>query len=120
MPLRRRAARPPIDVNAGRGFVFVDHQGKVYPSGFLPHVAGDVRTQDLVTIYRDSPVFRALRSPELLRGKCGRCAFRDVCGGSRSHAYAVTGDLLESDPSCSYDPDDTGSVTDVSGTPTAP
>ncbi len=114
--LRHRPARPPIDVNAGRGFVFVDHQGKVYPSGFLPHVAGDVRTQDLVTIYRESPVFRALRSPELLRGKCGRCAFRDVCGGSRSHAYAVTGDLLDSDPSCSYEPD---AAADVSGTPTA-
>ncbi|MGN6299841.1 MAG: TIGR04053 family radical SAM/SPASM domain-containing protein [Angustibacter sp.] len=120
LPVRARPARPPIDVNAGRGFVFVDHQGKVYPSGFLPHVAGDVRTQDLVTIYRESPVFRALRSPELLRGKCGRCAFRDVCGGSRSHAYAVTGDLLDSDPSCSYEPDAAGDVTAVSGTPTAP
>lgn len=120
MQLRQRPARPPIDVNAGRGFVFIDHQGKVYPSGFLPHVAGDVRTQDLVTIYRESPVFRALRSPELLRGKCGRCAFRDVCGGSRSHAYAVTGDLLDSDPSCSYDPDDAGGVSDLSGRPTAP
>lgn len=119
--VRHRPARPPIDVNAGRGFVFVDHQGKVYPSGFLPHVAGDVRTQDLVTIYRESPVFRALRSPELLRGKCGRCEFREVCGGSRSHAYAVTGDLLDSDPSCSYEPGATGDVTnvrDLSGTPT--
>ncbi|HEX3005291.1 MAG TPA: TIGR04053 family radical SAM/SPASM domain-containing protein [Angustibacter sp.] len=117
MELRQRPARPPIDVNAGRGFVFIDHQGKVYPSGFLPHVAGDVRTQDLVTIYRESPVFGALRSPELLRGKCGRCEFRDVCGGSRSHAFAVTGDLLDSDPSCSYEP---GAAADVSGTPTAP
>ncbi|KQX62716.1 TIGR04053 family radical SAM/SPASM domain-containing protein [Angustibacter sp. Root456] len=119
MQLRQRAARPPIDVNAGRGFVFVDHQGKVYPSGFLPHIAGDVRAQDLVTIYRESPVFRALRSPELLRGKCGRCAFRELCGGSRSHAYAVTGDLLDSDPSCSYEPDDVDATT-LSGTPTAP
>ncbi len=102
--IRHRPARPPIDVNAGRGFVFVDHQGRVYPSGFLPQSAGDVRDSDLVTIYRESPLFRDLRAPELLRGKCGRCDFRDVCGGSRSHAYAVTGDVLASDPTCGYEP----------------
>lgn len=102
--LAPRPTRPPIDVNAGRGFVFVDHQGKVYPSGFLPHTAGDVRQNDLVEIYRESPVFRDLRTPSLLHGKCGRCDFREVCGGSRSHAFAVTGDLLASDPSCVYEP----------------
>jgi AdoMet-dependent heme synthase len=76
----------------------------VYPSGFLPHVAGDVRQTDLVDIYRDSPVFRDLRAPALFHGKCGRCDFRELCGGSRSHAYAVTGDLLASDPTCAYEP----------------
>ena len=102
--VRTRPARPPIDVNAGRGFMFVDHQGFVYPSGFLPHRAGDVRTTPVTEIYRSSPVMRSLRSPDGFAGKCGRCEFREVCGGSRSHAYAVTGDALASDPTCAYEP----------------
>jgi radical SAM protein len=102
--VRTRPARPPIDVNAGRGFMFVDHQGFVYPSGFLPHRAGDVRTTPVTEIYRTSPVMRSLRSPDEFAGKCGRCEFREVCGGSRSHAYAVTGDALASDPTCAFEP----------------
>jgi radical SAM protein len=102
--VRTRPARPPIDVNAGRGFMFIDHQGFVYPSGFLPHRAGDVRTTPVTEIYRSSPVMRSLRSPDGFGGKCGRCEFRQVCGGSRSHAYAVTGDALAADPTCAYDP----------------
>ena len=102
--VRTRPARPPIDVNAGRGVMFVDHQGLVYPSGFLPHRAGDVRTTPVTEIYRSSPVMRSLRSPDGFAGKCGRCEFREVCGGSRSHAYAVTGDALASDPTCAYEP----------------
>lgn len=101
-PTRERPARPPIDVNAGRGFVFIDHQGWVYPSGFLPHRAGNVKQHGLPDIYRDSEVMRDLRNPQRFSGKCGTCEFREVCGGSRSHAYAVTGDALASDPSCVY------------------
>ncbi len=99
-----RPARPPIDVNSGRGFAFVDHIGFVYPSGFLPHRAGSVRDQAFPSIYRDAPIFRALREPSGFVGKCGVCEFNDVCGGSRSHAYAVTGDPLASDPTCGYVP----------------
>ncbi|AKT50138.1 TIGR04053 family radical SAM/SPASM domain-containing protein [Arsenicicoccus sp. oral taxon 190] len=102
--VHERPARPPIDVNSGRGFVFIDHQGWVYPSGFLPHRAGNVRDTPLPEIYRESPIMRALRTPEQFVGKCGVCEFREVCGGSRSHAYAVTGDPLASDPTCSYVP----------------
>jgi AdoMet-dependent heme synthase len=102
--VRTRPARPPIDVNAGRGFMFVDHQGFVYPSGFLPHRAGNVRDTPVPQIYRESPVMAALRTPGQFTGKCGRCEFREVCGGSRSHAYAVTGDALASDPTCAYEP----------------
>lgn len=101
---RRRARRPPIDVNSANGFVFVDHRGTVHPSGFLPEPAGNIRTQLLAEIYRGSPLFTSLRDPDRLGGKCGRCEYRDICGGSRSRAYAATGDPLAADPSCTYQP----------------
>ena len=101
---RRRQPRPPIDVNSGRGFAFVDHVGVVYPSGFLPTAVGSVRDQPFPEIYRDSELLRALRNPDAFGGRCGRCEFRAVCGGSRSHAYATTGDPLAEDPSCMYRP----------------
>ena len=101
---KRRAARPPIDVNSGRGFAFVDHVGMVYPSGFLPVAVGCVRDQPFPEIYRDADLLQDLRSPDNFGGRCGRCEFRAVCGGSRSHAYAVTGDPLAADPSCVYEP----------------
>lgn len=91
-------------VNDGDGFVFVSHTGEIYPSGFLPVSAGSVRTDDLVEVYRSAPLFRQLRDRSLLRGKCGVCEFRDVCGGSRARAYALTGDWLESDPYCTHLP----------------
>lgn len=102
--LERHAARPPLDVNAGKGFVFVDHVGAVYPSGFLPLPAGSVRNSPITRIYREAPLLRLLRDPDALGGKCGRCEFRSVCGGSRSRAYATTSDPLATDPSCSYEP----------------
>lgn len=97
-------SRPPLDVNAAKGFVFVDHRGDVYPSGFLPLAVGSVRTAPLSEIYRRAPLLRALRDPAQLTGRCGRCEFRAVCGGSRSHAYAVTGDPLADDPTCAFEP----------------
>jgi AdoMet-dependent heme synthase len=91
-------------VNDGRGFMFISHIGEVMPSGFLPLSAGNVRDHDPVTLYRDSPLFRRLRDPDALAGKCGRCEFREICGGSRARAFAVTGCHLASDPSCPYQP----------------
>lgn len=96
--------RPAKGVNDGRGFMFVSHRGEVMPSGFLPLAAGNVRTQNPVEIYRRTRLFRELRNPAALRGKCGRCEFRELCGGSRARAYAVTGDHLAADPSCPYVP----------------
>jgi len=96
--------RPAKGVNDGRGFMFISHRGEVMPSGFLPLVAGNVRRQSPVEIYRDSPLFRQLRDPARLKGKCGRCEFREVCGGSRARAYALTGDPLAADPTCPYEP----------------
>jgi len=78
----------------------------VYPSGFLPEPAGNVRDESVVDIYRNAPLFERLRNADALRGKCGACEFRAVCGGSRSRAYAHTGDPLESDPLCPYVPDE--------------
>jgi radical SAM protein with 4Fe4S-binding SPASM domain len=94
----------PLPVNDGRGFVFVSHDGRVAPSGFLPLAAGDVRTASAVDIYRDAPLFRALRDPARLRGRCGRCEWRDVCGGSRARAFALTGDPLAEEPTCPHRP----------------
>lgn len=96
--------RPPLDVNAGRGFAFVDHLGSVYPSGFLPVSAGSIRRQPFTEIYRSSELLRSLRDPDRLKGRCGVCEYREVCGGSRSHAYGVTGDPLAEDPTCAYEP----------------
>jgi len=92
-------------ITAGDGFAFVSHVGEVYPSGFLPRSAGNVRRDSIVDVYRDADLFRSLRDPDALRGKCGACEFRHHCGGSRSRAFAYTGDPLESDPLCAYVPD---------------
>lgn len=91
-------------VNDGDGFLFISHVGEIYPSGFLPVSAGTVRRDDLVEVYRHSPLFRQLRDRSLLKGKCGVCEYRDVCGGSRARAYAMTGDYLESEPFCAHVP----------------
>jgi AdoMet-dependent heme synthase len=96
--------RAPKGVNDGNGFVFISHIGDVYPSGLLPVKAGNVRETSLADIYRNSPIFTALRNPDEFKGKCGVCEFRYVCGGSRSRAYAMTGDYLESEPFCVYIP----------------
>ncbi|MEF8856485.1 MAG: radical SAM protein [Haloplanus sp.] len=93
-------------ITAGDGFAFVSHVGEVFPSGFLPESAGNVREQGLVETYRESALFTALRDADALRGKCGACEFREVCGGSRSRAYATTGDPLASDPLCAYVPEE--------------
>jgi radical SAM protein len=96
--------RSPRGVNDGQGVAFVSHRGDVMPSGFLPIVCGNVRDRPLPFIYRESPLFRELRDPDALRGKCGACEFKRVCGGSRARAYAMTGDPLTGDPACAYVP----------------
>jgi radical SAM protein len=97
-------ARAPRGLNDGKGFVFVSHVGEVFPSGFLPLAAGNIRKQRLADLYRDSPLFRALRETSHLKGKCGVCEFKDICGGSRARAYALTGDFMAEEPCCVYQP----------------
>jgi radical SAM protein len=101
---RDRIRRTPLHVNAGDGFVFISHLGEVYPSGYLPLAAGNIRTQTLGDIYQNSDLFKALRDKDAFRGRCGECEYRYVCGGSRSRAYANTGDYLAEEPFCSYEP----------------
>jgi radical SAM protein len=96
--------RPTRGVNDGNGFLFISHVGDIQPSGFLPVTAGNVRMDDVVDVYRHSQVFTDLRSPDKIKGRCGICEYRDVCGGQRGRAYGITGDYLESDPACLYIP----------------
>lgn len=96
--------RAPKGVNDGNGFIFISHVGDVLPSGLLPIKVGNVREKPLKEIYRESPVLKELRNPDLYKGKCGVCEYRFVCGGSRSRTYSVTGDYLESEPYCVYIP----------------
>jgi radical SAM protein len=96
--------RAPRGINDGKGFVFVSHLGEVFPSGFLPVSAGNVRRQSLRELYRNSPLFVALRDSSNLKGKCGICEFRKVCGGSRARAYALTGDPFAEEPCCIWQP----------------
>lgn len=99
-----RIRRTPMHVNAGDGFVFVSLLGEVFPSGYLPVSGGNVRHEHLMEIYQNSPLFQSLRNLQELKGRCGACEFNQVCGGSRSRAYAMTGDILAEEPYCAYQP----------------
>jgi radical SAM protein with 4Fe4S-binding SPASM domain len=98
----------PKGVNDGRGCVFIDPGGEVYPSRFLPLSAGNVTIEPLAKVYCESPLFVSLRDSSKLKGKCGRCPARNVCGGSRARAYVMTGDLFAEDPCCAYEPQANG------------
>lgn len=89
---------------AGSAVCFISHEGKVFPCGYLPTEAGDVRRQPFAQIWRDSEVFAKLRRRDLLGGKCGDCEFAQVCMGCRARAYGQTGDFMAEEPSCPYVP----------------
>ncbi|MGC9134004.1 TIGR04053 family radical SAM/SPASM domain-containing protein [Caldisphaera sp.] len=110
--LREKLGKPKNESKAethgtrdGRGIVFVSHDGYVYPSGFLPYPAGNIKTRSIIDIYRNSELFKKLRSSQI-KGKCGLCEFKNMCGGSRARSFAYTGDPLDEDPSCLYNPGD--------------
>ncbi len=96
--------RAPLGVGDGKGVMFVNHMGEIYPAGFLPLCCGRFPQDSVVDIYQKHPVFLALRDPDRFKGRCGVCEYRQVCGGSRARAYAVTGDYLETEPDCVYVP----------------
>ncbi len=89
---------------AGTGVCFVSHAGKVYGCGYMPLEAGDLRVESLSRIWQQSRLFNELRNVDDLKGKCGMCEFKRVCGGCRARAYAVTGDHLAEEPFCVYRP----------------
>ncbi len=103
-PAGDRIRRTPMHINSASGFVFISLKGDVYPSGYLPVKAGNIKETPLGEIYVSSPIFQSLRDPSKLKGRCGRCEFNTVCGGSRSRAYAMTGDLFAEEPYCTYEP----------------
>ena len=101
----------PSDLNAmtkgclaGTGVCFISHEGEVYPCGYLPVIAGDLRKQTFSDIWENSEVFHELRDTSNLKGKCGCCEFRNVCMGCRARAYAATGDFMDEEPFCVYEP----------------
>jgi radical SAM protein with 4Fe4S-binding SPASM domain len=91
-------------VSDGKGFVFVSHQGEIFPSGFLPVSGGNVLNEPLTDVYRNSQLFKTLRDTTQREGKCGICEYQKICGGSRARAFALTGDYLAEDPRCTYQP----------------
>ena len=101
-------------IRDGNGVMFISHTGEVHPSGFLPLAAGNVKYESPIEIYRDSKLFQSLRQPDRFEGRCGRCEFRSICGGSRARAYAATGNPLASDPLCMYEPANATSVAEIS------
>ena len=84
--------------------VFISHSAEVTPGEFLPLTGGNLLYQPLGVIYRSSDLFVALRDNDNLKGKCGRCEYRAICGGSRARAFAMTGDAFGTDPLCAYQP----------------
>jgi len=97
-------AAAPRGGNESSSGVFINHNGEVYPSRFLPLAAGNVTRHSLAQVYGESFLFKSLRDPSRLKGKCGRCPARGFCGGSRARAYAITGELFAPDPGCAFDP----------------
>ncbi len=99
-----RKPRPILPISDGKGFVFISHTGEVYPSGFLPVSAGNVKKDSLVDLYRNSELFQRLRDASQLQGKCGVCEYKYICGGSRARAFAVYHDVMAPDPFCVHVP----------------
>jgi radical SAM protein with 4Fe4S-binding SPASM domain len=89
---------------AGTGVCFISHEGEVFPCGYLPALAGDLRKLSFAEIWNESVVFNQLRDDDNLKGKCGCCEFRHVCMGCRARAFAATGDFLAEEPFCVYEP----------------
>lgn len=97
-------SRHALPTRDGKGILFISHTGEIQPSGFLPLTAGNVRTDKVGEIYKKHPLFLQLRDDNALKGKCGRCGYRTICGGSRARAFAVHGDYLAEDNLCCYNP----------------
>jgi len=100
----QNATHAAFGIRDGNGILFVSDTGDVTPSGFLPVAAGNVRSCDLVEIYRTAPMFTQMRRPTTFGGRCGVCEMHEICGGSRARAWSTTGDVFAEDPLCTYVP----------------
>ncbi len=100
---------------AGTEYCRITPEGHVTPCPYMTVVAGNVLEQGFTEIWRTSPVFRELRDLYKLQGRCGRCEFKELCGGCRCRAYAAFGDYLQEDPACTYQPDGNGRLLQVEG-----
>ncbi len=107
--IRRTDVYRGFGIRDGHGIVFISNTGNIYPSGFLPLSVGNARVDSIADIYRGAPIFRSLHNSTQFQGKCGHCGYRAICGGSRARAFAFSGDPLESDPLCRYQPSQIGS-----------
>ena len=102
--IKRSAAARSFGILDGPGIMFVSNTGVICPAGFLPFSAGNVRQDHVVDIYMDSTTFRSLHDPPHFEGRCGACEYLALCGGSRARAVEATGELLASDPFCTFEP----------------
>lgn len=109
--LRELEGTPNHELNAqttgtrdGKGIIFVAHNGEIYPSGFLPIRLGNIKESRLKIVYQQNPLLKSLRESSNLKGRCGRCEYMEICGGSRSRAYSFTRDPLQEDPACIFEP----------------
>lgn len=102
--IRRTPAARGFGIRDGNGIVFVSHAGEVCPAGFLPLPVGNIKERNIVDIYRHDPLFEQLHDPNQFEGRCGYCEYHAICGGSRSRAFAATGNALATDPLCLYEP----------------
>lgn len=102
--IRKSGATRSYGIRDGHGVIFVSNTGDICPAGFLPLPVGNVRKDNLVEMYRDSPLFRQLHDPSQFQDRCGVCDYRTLCGGSRARAFAATGNPLASDPMCTFEP----------------
>lgn len=102
--VKRSSAYRGFGIRDGHGIVFVSNTGEICPAGFLPLVAGNVRTDRIADVYRSAPMFQSLHDPAQFEGRCGACEYHSLCGGSRARAFEATGSPLGSDPFCNYEP----------------
>ena len=102
--IRRTSVYRGFGIRDGNGIMFISNIGDIYPAGFLPLKLGNVRMNNVAKVYRNQPTFRELHAAGQFTGKCGNCEYKMLCGGSRARAFAHTGDPLESDPLCPYEP----------------
>lgn len=102
--IKRSGSARAFGIRDGHGIMFVSNTGDICPAGFLPVSAGNVREDNVANIYRNAPLFKKLHEPHHFEGRCGYCEYNALCGGSRARAFGATGNPLETDPLCTYQP----------------